>query len=390
LKRNWIAWEHAALGALLAAALCGCGRSSAERVAPKAASDPLSITPAPEVARRIILAEVRTRPVAGTLRVSGRVEADETRMARISAPATGRLTELSGYEGEQVKRGQTLATVYSTDLANAQSAYLKALTQRQLAERAVLRARQLLDAGVIGEAELQRREAEMQQAGADLSSSSEQLSVLGLTKDAVEKLQSTRIVNSTTHIVSSIDGIILERKATMGQMVQAAETVFVIADLSVVWVVADVPEQSAGALHIGKSVEAEIPALPGQVISGRLSFVSAIVNRDTRTVRARMDLPNPDRRFKPAMLATMTIVDGAEPRRVVPVTAIVRENNNEHVFVQTGPNTFLLRRVVLGEEFGDVRVVLEGLQEGEKIVGDGAFHLNNERNRLLLQASEGA
>jgi cobalt-zinc-cadmium efflux system membrane fusion protein len=342
------------------------------------------------VARQIETGDVQTRPIAGMLRVSGRVEADETRMARIGAPVTGRITELEVYEGEPVKRGQTLAVVYSTDLSIAQSAFLKALTQRQLAERALTRARQLLDAGIIGEAELQRREAELQQASADSSSSREQLAVLGLTTEAVDKLQSTRMVTSTTPIVSSIDGIVLERKATIGQVVQAVETLFIISDLSTVWLVADVPEQSAGALQVGKSVEAEIPALPGEIITGRLTFVGAVVNRETRTVRVRMNLSNPGRKFKPAMLATMTLVDGAEPRRVVPVAAVVRENNNDHVFVQTAPDTFMLRRVSLGDEYGELRVVLEGLRAGEKIVTKGAFHLNNERNRLLLQASAGA
>jgi len=237
---------------------------------------------------------------------------------------------------------------------------------------------------------LLRRDAELQQASADLSSSREQLSVFGLDQQTIEKLQTSRRVNSTTHIVSSIDGIVLERKATIGEVVEAAQTVFVIGDLSTVWLVADVPEQSARALHIGKSVQAEVPALPGEVLTGRISFVSAVVNPETRTVRTRMDLANPQRKFKPAMLATMTLMDVAEPKRVVPAGAVVRENNNEHVFVRTGPNRFVLRRVMLGDEFGDVRVVLDGLRDGETIVTSGAFHLNNERNRLLLQASEGA
>jgi membrane fusion protein, heavy metal efflux system len=367
----------------------GCAPSTTPKAAPKAQSDPLSIAPTPEVRQQIEIGEVQTKPISGMLRVSGRVEADETRVARIGAPVPGRITDLAVYEGEPVKRGQTLATVYSTELSNAQSTFLKALTQRQLSERSVARARQLLDVGVIGEAELQRREAEVQQADADVSSSREQLAVLGLTREAVERLASTRAVTSTTSIVSSIDGIVLERRATTGQVVQAAETLFIISDLSTVWLVADVPEQSAGDLQIGKSVNAEIPALPGEIVTGRLSFVSSVVSRDTRTVRVRMDLANPGRKYKPAMLAAMTLVDGAEPKRVVPAGAVVRENNADHVFVQTASNSFLLRRVALGEESGDFRVVLDGLQPGEKIVTKGAFHLNNERNRLSLQASEG-
>lgn len=368
----------------------GCGRGTPRQTSLQRALDPLTIMPSKDIGARIKTGTASVRPVNSALRVAARVEADETRIARVSTPVTGRLIELRAYEGETVRQGQILGSVFSTDLSNAQTAFLKAHTARRLADRAVARARQLLAAGVIGEAELQRREAELQQAGADFASAREQLVVLGLTKEAIDHIETTRAVNSTTHLVASIDGIVLERKATLGQMVQAAEAVFTIADLSSVWLVADVPEPSAGALTGGKPVQAEIPALPGESIHGRLSFVSAVVDRETRTVRTRMNLPNPQRRYKPAMLATLTLMDGAEPKCVVPLAAVVRESNFDHVFVQTGPNTFQLRRVSLGDEYGDLRVVLDGLKPGDKIVTSGAFHLNNERNRLLLQSSEGA
>jgi cobalt-zinc-cadmium efflux system membrane fusion protein len=192
-----------------------------------------------------------------------------------------------------------------------------------------------------------------------------------------------------THIVASIDGIVLDRSATVGQVVQAVEPVFWIADLSNVWLVADVPEQSAGLIRPGKVVEAEIPALPGHKINGKLSFVSATVDPETRTVRTRMNLPNPERLYKPSMLTTMTLVDNTERKLVVPSTAVVREGNGDYVFIKTRGDTFLLRPVKLGEEIGDVRVLLGGVRETEEIVIDGAFHLNNERKRLELESEEG-
>jgi membrane fusion protein, heavy metal efflux system len=379
-----------AMTAVVAMLLAGCGRASTSKAEAKPTRNPLEITPGPELAGQIKTGEIKWEAVSGTLRVAGRVEADETRMARVNSPLTGRIVELEVFEGELVKRGQVLATIYSAELSLAQSAFLKAYSQRQLADRAVSRARQLLNAGVIGEAELQRRESELQQASADLSACREQLGVLGLSNETIEKLESTRALNSVTHIVSSIDGMVLERKATIGQVVQAVEPVFVVADLSNVWLVADVPEQSAGAIGIGKSLDAEIPALPGVRISGTLSFVSAIVNPQTRTVRMRMNLANPERKYKPAMLANITLVDGAERRRVVPAGAVVREGNDDSLFIVAGPNTFLLRRVTLGEEFRGARVLLDGVRDGEKIVTDGAFHLNNERKRIALQGREGA
>jgi cobalt-zinc-cadmium efflux system membrane fusion protein len=138
-------------------------------------------------------------------------------------------------------------------------------------------------------------------------------------------------------------------------------------------------------MRIGESVEAEVAALPGRRIKGQLSFVAATVNPDTRTIRVRMDLPNPDRELKPSMLATVVVRGKPQKQTVVPVGAVVREENRDFVFVQTAPDTFQLRQVALGPEQEDQRIVIGGLRDGERIVVDGAFHLNNERNRLALQ-----
>ncbi len=377
-----------ALVAIASLALSGCGATAKPKAEARPIHNPMEITPDADLRKQLRIGAPQREPVSATLRVSGRVEADGTRIARVSAPVTGRILDIKVVEGQHVKRGEILATIYSTDLSSAQSEFLKAQSQRQVAERAVGRAKQLLEAGVIGSAELQRREAELQQAGLDLSAAAERLRVLGFQEDSIAALQKKGSLSSITNVLSSIEGIVLERKATIGQIMQAVEPVFVIADLSHVWLVADVPEQSAGTIKVGKAVQAEIPALPGQKIKGTLSFVSATVNRETRTVTVRMNLPNPHRVYKPAMLTTMTLIDGSEPQLVVPSSAVVREGNDDCIFVQTAPNTYLLRTVSLGDDMGDKRVVLKGLQPGEKVVLEGAFHLNNERKRLALGSEE--
>lgn len=369
--------------------LGACGIAPPEEVAaPKPPSgDQMAITAGPDLLADLRIGEPRLTSVTGTLRVYGRVEADETRLARVSSPVTGRVIELEVVEGQRVRRGDLIAVIRSTELANAQSTYLKADSQRLLAQRAVDRAKRLLDAGVIGEAELQRREGELIQAAAEFSASRDELRVLGMTDEAVARLQYSRVVNAVSQVVASIDGTVMDRPVTLGQVVQAAGTICILADLSHVWLVADVPEQTAGTLSAGKAVEAEIAALPGEIIRGQLTFVSAIVNPETRTVRARMDLPNPSGRYKPAMLANLTLQDLPEMQQVIPATAVVRESNEEYLFVQVAEDRFLLRKVRLGGEFGNVRVLLEGLHEGEKIVLDGAFHLNNERKRSALRGN---
>lgn len=368
----------------VALVLTGCGEDPATQAAAPAAStpagNPLEIEVLPDLLLEVKTGRPQWQEVSSTLSVAGRVEVDETRMTRVTVPVGGRITELNVVVGQHVERGQVVATVYSTELAAVQSAFLKALTESQQADRAVARARQLLDAGVIGSAELQRRESDAVQSATEVASLRKQMHILGMTDEAVMRLESSRSIDSVTHVVAAATGLVLERPVTQGQVVQPAETLCVLADLSSVWLVAEVPEGHARALRLGKRVQAELPALDAKV-SGTLSFISATVNPDTRTILARMDLPNPQQRYKPAMLANMLLIDGSERKLVVPNSAIVRDGDEEDIFVQVAPNRFALRRVTLGDEIGDRRVVLQGIPADSTIVVEGAFHLNNERRR---------
>jgi len=379
-----------AMAAVLAALmLAGCGEvasANKEEAAPEnAVANPLEIRATPALMERLKVGEASWAEVGGTLEVAARVEVNETRIARVGSPVMGRLTEVNVREGQEVKRGETMAIVNSTSLSDAQLALLKAMSQHQLEQRAVERAQQLLNAGVIGSAELRRREAELAQTTADVAASRDQLRILGIPQDALENLEKTRAINSLLRVTSTMDGTVMTRNVAVGQVIQPADTLAEIADLTQLWLVADVPEQNAGTLSAGQMVNAEVSALSGLPIRGRLAFVSATVNAETRTIRVRMDLPNPQHRFKPAMLATMTIADRAQRKQVIPSAAVVREDDMEHVFVQTAPDVFTLRPVTLGGEFGGRRVLLDGLRPGDKIVVDGAFHLNNERIRLSVQ-----
>ncbi len=367
---------------------CGGGAPVTTQAA-ETAGNPLEIEVDESLMKRVKLGEPAWAQVGATLTVAARVEVDETRVTRVGSPVMGRIASLSVNEGQQVRSGQILALVNSVGMSDAQLGFLKALSQKQVAGRAVERAHQLLKADVIGLAELQRREAELAQASAELAAAHDELELLGMPQESIDNLERTRTLHSVSRIVASSDGTVLERHVTIGQVVQPADTVFEVADLSHVWLVADVPEQIAGNIVEGMEVEAQVAALPGQSFAGKLTRVSAIVNPETRTVRARMELTNVNRRLKPAMLATMVLKNQTERRQVVPVTAVVREENAEHLFVRLDEKTFTLRPVTLGPEYGGRRVLLDGLREGDTIVVDGAFHLNNERRRRSVRGSDG-
>ncbi len=326
---------------------------------------------------------VAIKPFAETLRVTGKVDFDEQRVARIGATVTGRVTEILAAPGESVKRGNVLARIHSTELGQAQLAYLKARASDELARNAYDRARILFKENVIAQADLLRRESEAATAQAEQRAMTDQLRVLGISADQIEVLGRTGSVNSIAPVISSITGTVVERRIVQGQVVQPADALFTVADLSEVWVTAQVPEQEAYLLGLGQEMLIEVPGLKNRNFKGRLIYVGELVSADTRTVPARTSVDNADRQLKPGMMANMLIFGKPADHPVVPASAVVREEGYDHVFVSESPTRFRLTVVKLGPESNGVRPVLSGLEPGTLIVTDQAYHLNNERKKRL-------
>lgn len=348
-------------------------------------SDPYEIEVTPALASNLKLGKPEMHDVKGLLKVSAHVETDASRISRVGSPVAGRILNLLVFEGQSVRSGTVLATLHSTDLSAAQLALIKAVSQQSLAEAATRRAEQLVASDVIGRAELERRQAELLQASTEAASDRTQLRGLGMSNAQIQRLVSTRELSADYSILSPKAGEVLERKITIGQVVQPADPAFTIADLSTVWIVANVPEEDAGQLRRGLEVTVQIPALPAEKITGRLSYVAPIVDPATRTVQVRIDVTNPHGLYKPDQLASMTFTGHTEQKLTVPQTAVVREDNKEYVFVQLMPNKFKLHEVSLGTETDDRRVLEGGLRADESIVLDGAFHLNNQRKQNAIK-----
>ena len=361
------------------------GSGQAAKAGPAAPErDPSLVTATPGVARYLSTGLPGEVVVRDELKIPGRLETNENRTARIGAPTTGRLTAIHATVGQKVRQGDVLAEISSPELSSAQLGFLKAHSAEQLAQRAVDRARLLLEAGVIGAAELQRRESELSVARAEKQAARDQLRVLGLPLRAIDRLMQTGQIITAAPITATKAGTVIERRAALGQVVAPSDELFTVTNLAALWAVADVPEQDARQARIGQRVELQVPALGEQRTEGTISWVSDLVDPQTRTIRVRMELPNPEGELKPAMLATM-LIKGPERRRlVVPRAALVRDENRDFVFVAESADSYRMRAVTLGAETGDTRVVLEGLRAGERIVTSGAFHLNNERRQLAV------
>jgi len=365
--------------------LAGCSDKPAP-VAEPPKLPPGIVKPEGTLQQALKVAPVATSAFSEMLRVAGRIDFDEQRVARIGASVTGRVTDLYAMLGQEVKAGQVLARLHSSELGAAQMAFLKAEAQTELQARNAERARQLFAADVIGRGELQRRESEYAIASAEMRAYRDQLRVLGMSPATIAGLAKSGSIDSYSPVFSSISGTVVERNVAQGQVVQPADALYTVADLSRVWVVAEVPEQQAALVAEGQSVDIEVPSLANGAgrnrITGKLIYVGRVVNPQSRTVLVRTELENKEGRLKPAMLASMLIASKPVEQLVVPESAIVRDGGDELVYVEQPGGQYRLTKVKLGAESDGMRVVQGGVKAGERIVVDGAFHLDNERKRL--------
>ena len=381
-----------AVAIALTGILSGCGNDSSEAKAPtpattqaKVPADPMQVTVKPDMGKNFAVTALQPVDVMSMQEISGRIDANERLVTRIGAAVTGRVTEVLAEVGDRVRSGQTLARIASPELTSAQLAYLRASSAASLANRGVERARQLIQADVIGTAELQRRESEVAIALAEQRAAADQLRLLGMPADALANLRDKGNLAPGANVSATLSGVVTERKVSQGQVAQPGEALFTVADLSNVWVIGALPEQAARTVALGQRVDVTVPALGDQKLSGKVVFISDTISPDTRAVTIRTQVDNPNRELKPQMLATLSIKGAATKQLTVPSDAVVRENDKDHVFVKTGDNRYRLTPVDLGPASDGIRPLLKGPAAGTSVVTSGAFHLNNERKRSQLE-----
>ena len=349
----------------------------------KSVQDPNVVIVNDDLRNMITDGRIYTGSFVEELRASGRIDFNELFLSRIGANVTGRVSEILGIPGQVVKQGDILAKITSTELTQSQLAYLKARSASQLADQAANRARILYKEDVIALAELQRRESEASSAKAEFRAANDQLRVQGMDQPSIDRLAKSGLIESTNNVIATIPGEIVERKINKGQVVQPAEALFTVADLSSLWAVSEIPESNAYLIHKGQKITLIIPALRNAEVEGVVDHVDSIVNPQTRTVVVRMEVPNKDGLIKPGMLATMMIESQPTERLLVPASAVIREDNHDHVFIRQDDETYRMVTVKLGPEGKGYRPVISGLKEGQEIAVNGAFHLNAERKRQL-------
>ena len=375
-------------GLLLLISPMGCDRAPApaEGNGQKHSADNVNLVrlPSEEITRSGVTVEPVKRTAFRTYRTfPGVIHPNENALANITTLVRGRVAEVHADLGQAVLPKQLLAVLHSSDLGLAQSAYLKARARRHVAEQAFQRAQFLYEEKVIGQAELQRREGEMISVRAEAQEAHEGLRLLGMEEKEIRTLEQTQKIRSQIPIVAPFAGRVIARDLTKGELVDTTDKLFVVADLSTVWVVGNVAEKDVSYVQRAtivrnEPVEIHVPAYPDEVFLGTVTYVGDVLDTATRTMAVRLTVANPTGRLKPEMFATIRVLSEPTDVLVVPEAAVQRDRDRTFVFVQKEAGVFEARTIRMGDKNGTLAEVLDGVKEGETVVREGAFTLKSE------------
>ncbi len=325
---------------------------------------------------------VALRPIRAVLKAqAGKILANENRLAHLSARVPGRIVAVYANLGDRVKEGDRLLLLDSPTYGEAQLEYRKARTTLSVTEKALERAQALLDRGAIGAGEQQRREADYEHARADLHEAEEKLHLLGMTEREIRQLAAKTLPHAEVARVAlraSLSGDVIERNATVGEVVDPNTMLFTVADLSTVWVRADFPEQQAGRLKTGLTIDLRVSAYPDTIFQGPITYVGAVIDPTTRTVTARADVANPDGQLRPEMFAEVTLVTDEQSVLSVPRAAVQQVGSQTVVFVVRESRRFESREVTIGQASHEYIQVVTGLDAGDEVVTEGSYALKSE------------
>ena len=356
-------------------------------------------------ANRFEFEKVQLRTNAQVIQTTGVVAPDDRRVAHIRPISRGRIIRVNVRVGDRVQKGQELLTYDNIELGETVGAYLQSVmvlerskTESEVSRRSLERAKSLLEVGAIAASELERREAVyknsmaiIQEKMADVARVDEKLHRFGLEESDIEKLPRRRDAAefhrefSVTTLKAPFDGIVLKTNAAMGEAIQVDDQVFDIVDTSQVWVQADLPGSEVALVREGERATILLEGDAQRQYTGRISHISDAVDPNTRMIRVRVEVPNPNRQLKLEMFAVIQFAStSTQSQLMIPASALQQMDGKTVVFVQEHPTEFELREVQTGKELQGWVAVTSGVKEGETVVSRGSFVLKSERQKAEL------
>jgi cobalt-zinc-cadmium efflux system membrane fusion protein len=353
----------------------------------------LHYTPTPAEWASLTIQPVTERAFRAEHVTEGKIAVDEDRSTPVFSPYAGRVTKLLARPGDGVTQGQALFVIEAADTVQAQNDFVaangalnKARSALDLAELQDKRAKDLFEGKAVPLKDYQQTQANLIQAQNDLRSAQtaleaarNKLRILGLTDEAITAFQEKGRINPETTIFSPIKGTVVQRKIGPGQYVNAgaSDPVFVIGDLSTVWLTAFVRETDAATVSVGQEISFNVLALPGHPLTARINYVAAAIDPATRRLMVRATVDNQDGQLKPEMFANVTIYSASDhPAIGVPKQALIYEGDQVRVWVAHEDKSIELRQIRTGLANGDLVEVHGNLRPGEQIVTKGSLFID--------------
>lgn len=352
--------------------LSGCDRlkkpDNADTTAVQHQGDRIVVPPGSPLASRLEVEPVQRTNVQHQVAAPASVEADPALFAKILPPLSGRVLRVFVHPGDTVKAGQELATINAPDFVGAQADYSRARSVLTQAERALARQKDLAAHGIVGQKDIDQAQTDLDSAQSDFNRAKDRLRLLGMDPDKTE-------LGAPLIVRSPLSGKVLDVTTAIGEFRNDPNApLMTVADLSTVWVTANVQEKDIHYVHKGDPAVATFAAYPNETFGGNVLFVADVLDPDTRTAKVRIAFDNSDGRLRPAMFATVTLKTWDTFELTVPTSALVMAGDHTTVFVEVGKNTFEQRTVQAGEQQGDRTIIKSGLQPGERVlVREGAL-----------------
>ncbi len=341
---------------------------------------PVQLTNVQEQLINIRVAPVERAEAEKTLRAVGFIGYDETRVADLNSKVKGWVRKLYvDKPGQAVRAGEPLLALYSPDLYSAQQEYLLALQGTRGSRNS---------AGL--SAEMRKFSAANNQGKQSLlQSARKRLELWDISQAQIKALEESGTPKDTLELTAPINGVVAEKNVLPSQMINPGMLLYRIADLSDVWLDADVYEYEFALIKVGQKANINVDAYPEKTFEGEVSFIYPYLQNKTRTAKVRLILRNPGELLKPGMYANVTIESDLGDQLLVPASAVFDTGKRQYVFVQAGKGSFVPKEIELGQKSGDRVVVLKGLEGHEQVVVDGNFLLDSE-SQIKAAAGGGA
>jgi len=343
------------------------------------------ITLTPDMIQRAGIKTVAAMKGSATasLHLPGVVQPNAYKNVDVTSLVSGRVTQVKAELGQPVMLNEVLATIYSPELTDAQTAFITAKANRDAHGLKLTRTQRLYAIGAASREELERMTAEASEMDRMLETARSRLVLLGIPEDKAQRLASPADVVTTFDVKAPIAGVITKRVANPGLNIDLSTPLFTVTDLSTVWVVADLYERDFASVGVGSPVTVTTMAYPGLELRGKVDYIDPQVQAETRTAKLRAEVPNGGNRLRFGMFVDVSIgARAARPVVMVPKDAVQTVGAKSVVYVSTGPGRFMPHEVTVGETMGNAIAITSGLAAGDQVVTEGAFFVRAEHERL--------